>query len=105
MKNRVKLTGLAAFLMLAPLLAACGKMGDLEPRAGVNKVPVAYGASAPAGATELSTSSAQARPGRSVELLTRSYRRGEDPFDLPPGVEPKTGEIAPSGDTAPPKKQ
>jgi hypothetical protein len=105
MKNHVKFTGLIAFLLIAPLLTACGKMGDLEPRAGVNKVPVAYGASKPAGATELSASSAQARPGRSVELLKRSYRREVDPFDLPPGVEPKTGEIAPSGNTAPPKKQ
>jgi hypothetical protein len=84
MKKSVKTSALLSFA----ILAACGKVGDLEPRAASKPIPTAYGNDKPASADELVTASAQARPGRSVELLRRSERREDDPFDVPPGTEP-----------------
>lgn len=69
-------------------LSACGKVGDLEPRTGQSLPPKAYGQTSEQSAEALSTPSVQARPGRSDELLRRSERREDDPFDLPPGVDP-----------------
>ena len=69
-------------------LAACGKVGDLEPRTGQSLPPKAYGQTSEQTAEVLSTPSVQARPGRSDELLRRSERREDDPFDLAPGEEP-----------------
>lgn len=100
MKRITKFAALAAIA----LLGACGKMGELEPKAGVNKVPVAYGAEKPDGADDLINPSPQARPERSVELIRRSYARGNDPFDLPPGSEPKTGDNIANDDTQAPNK-
>ncbi|MGL5839224.1 MAG: hypothetical protein ACRCY3_12040 [Sphingorhabdus sp.] len=70
-------------------LCACGKVGDLEPRAGQSAVPKAYGQTEAASAEALATPSVQARPGRSDELMRRSERRRDDPFDLPPGADPE----------------
>jgi predicted small lipoprotein YifL len=77
-----------AAALLASALAACGKVGDLEPRTGQSLPPKAYGQKATPSAESLSTPSVQARPGRSDELLRRSERREDDPFDLAPGEEP-----------------
>ena len=77
-----------AAVWLAGLLAACGKVGDLEPRTGQSMPPKAYGQKANPTAEVLTTPSVQARPGRSDELLRRSERREDDPFDLAPGEEP-----------------
>jgi hypothetical protein len=70
-------------------LAACGKVGDLEPRTGNSLPPKAYGQTTEQTAEALTTPSVQARPGRTDELLKRSERREDDPFDVPPGQEPK----------------
>jgi hypothetical protein len=70
-------------------LAACGKVGDLQPKAGQAMPAKAYGQTEASTAEQLSTPSVQARPGRSDELMRRSERRREDPFDLPPGEEPE----------------
>ncbi|MES2905102.1 MAG: hypothetical protein V4696_13030 [Pseudomonadota bacterium] len=79
----------SAYAFIAALsLAACGKVGDLEPRTGQSPPPKAYGQSSEQSAEALSTPSVQARPGRSDELLRRSERREDDPFDLPPGFDP-----------------
>ena len=78
----------AAVLTLACALGACGKVGDLEPRTGQSLPPKAYGQTATPSAEALSTPSIPARPGRSDELLRRSERREDDPFDLAPGEEP-----------------
>lgn len=78
----------ARIVLALPLLAAvgaCGKVGNLEPRAGQSTVPVAYGANSAQTAEELFEPNVQARPGRSDELMRRSERREDDPFDLPPG--------------------
>lgn len=81
MNNSSKLTG----LLILFTLAACGKVGDLEPRSAQSVPPKAYGQSETQTAELLTTPSPQARPGRSDELLRRSERRTDDPFDLPPG--------------------
>jgi hypothetical protein len=79
----------AAWLSLALGLGACGKVGDLEPRSGNSLPPKAYGQKTQQSAEALTTPSAQARPARSDELLRRSERREDDPFDVPPGEEPE----------------
>ena len=68
---------------------ACGKVGDLEPRSGNDLPPKAYGQTTAQSGRILTTPSAQARPGRSDELLKRSERRADDPFDVAPGEQPK----------------
>ncbi|MEO8723834.1 MAG: hypothetical protein ABI395_10000 [Sphingobium sp.] len=65
-------------------VAGCGAQHDLEPRTGTKPVPVAVGATKPATANELMTSSPQVRPDHSVEPLIRSRERQDDYFDLPP---------------------
>lgn len=84
----------AGAMTLAMIVAACGKVGDLEPRTGNAMPPKAYGQKTAQTADTLTTPSVQARPGRSDELLKRSERRTDDPFDLPPGEAPKP--IAPA---------
>jgi hypothetical protein len=70
-------------------LTACGKVGDLQPKAGQVMPAKAYGQTEASTAGQLSAPSVQARPGRSDELMRRSERRRDDPFDLPPGSEPE----------------
>jgi hypothetical protein len=72
-------------------VSACGKAGNLEPRTGQSLPPPSYGQSKQQTAEVLLTPSVQARPGRSDELLRRSERRTDDPFDLPPGNEGDAG--------------
>ena len=74
---------------VALCVAGCGKVGDLEPRTGNSMPPQAYGQTTDQTAKVLMTPSVQARPGRTDELLKRSDRREDDPFDIPPGQEPK----------------
>ena len=82
--QRILLVSLAALAA-----TACGKVGDLEPRAGNSLPPKAYGQTTEQTAAVLTTPSVQARPGRTDELLKRSERREDDPFDVAPGEEPK----------------
>ena len=85
MKNRTKIV---AVVMLAAL-TACGKVGPLAPQAGQAAPAKAYGQTEVPDSEKLVLASEQARPGRSDELMRRSERRTDDPFDLPPGSEPK----------------
>ena len=78
-----------AVLLAMLALSACGKFGELEPKTGSKGIPVAYGKEKAETPDELLTPSAQSRPGLSVELLRRSERREDDPFDLPPGSQPE----------------
>ncbi len=65
-------------------LGGCGKKVALQPAAG-KALPVApAGAEAPLTSEQLMTPKPQARPERSDELLRRSEKRKDDPFDLPP---------------------
>jgi predicted small lipoprotein YifL len=92
MTRTAKIIGTSAVIALMGLaLSACGKLGPLEPRAGAKSAPLAYGQSQAAETDSFTTPSVQARPGRSDELLRRSERRSDDPFDLPPG---EVGEVA-----------
>ncbi len=74
-------------VLLTVSLAACGKVGDLEPHAGQTMPAKAYGQTEAASAEALTAPSVQARPGRSDELMRRSERRQDDPFDVPPGTD------------------
>jgi hypothetical protein len=74
---------------MALSVTACGLVGDLEPRSGNALPPKAYGQTTDQKASVLTTPSAQARPGRSDELLKRSERRADDPFDVAPGEQPQ----------------
>jgi hypothetical protein len=75
-----RLIGLAAIATLA----GCGAQHDLAPAANTKPIPVATGATRPATANELMTSSPQVRPDHSVEPLIRSRERQDDYFDVPP---------------------
>jgi hypothetical protein len=77
-------------------LAACGKVGDLQTKAGQAMPAKAYGQTEASTAEQLSTPSVQVRPGRSDELMRRSERRRDDPFDLPPGEEPEKAAPSPA---------
>ncbi len=81
--------GLAAMIIGSIGIAGCGKVGELEPKAGVTMPLRAYGQEQQQTASALITPSVQSRPGRSDELLSRSESRSDDPFDLPPGADPK----------------
>jgi predicted small lipoprotein YifL len=76
-------------VVLLVTMAGCGKVGPLEPKLGQAPPDKVYGQMQVPDSTALMTSSEQARPGRSDELMRRSERRSDDPFDLPPGTEPK----------------
>lgn len=85
MKTRTKIV---AIIMLTAL-SACGKVGPLAPKAGQAPPAKTYGQTEVPSSEALVLASEQARPGRSDELMRRSERRTDDPFDLPPGSEPK----------------
>lgn len=97
--NRIWIAG---FIALA--LGGCGKVGDLQPRAGKSAVPKAYGQTEATSGDVLTTPSVQARPGRSDELMRRSERRRDDPFDLPPGAD-TTKSDAPPAESEPDEKK
>jgi predicted small lipoprotein YifL len=102
MKQAAKIGGIA----LLAILAGCGKVGPLEPKAGQAAPAKAYGQEKVPGSEELMTPSVQARPGRSDELMRRSERRTDDPFDLPPGSDEDKGKPpapAEDADTSEPK--
>lgn len=97
--NRLWSVGCAALA-----LAGCGKVGDLQPRAGQSAVPKAYGQTEAASGEALTTADVQARPGRSDELMRRSERRRDDPFDLPPGADTPKTETPPADGASQDKK-
>lgn len=66
------------------LLAGCGSARDLRPARGESLPVSPYGAAATPTPKDLLTPTAQQRPDRSDELLTRSDERRSDEFDLPP---------------------
>lgn len=95
---------IAGTALVVLTLSACGKVGDLQPKAGQAMPDKAYGQSEIPGAEELSTPSVQTRPGRSDELMRRSERRRDDPFDLAPGAEADNGDAPAESTAEDPKK-
>jgi predicted small lipoprotein YifL len=65
-------------------LAACGSRIPLTPPEGQSLPPNPRAAQEAPTPQELMEPSAQARPGRSDELLKQSKKREPDEFDLPP---------------------
>lgn len=70
------------------LLAACGNVEPLQPKAGAKAgggMPAKPAMAARAPTTdELLTPPPHARPARQDDGLRRSEERADDPFDLPP---------------------
>lgn len=91
--------GMIALLALTAL-AGCGKVGPLEPRTGSSGPAKALGQSEVPDAETLLKPSVQARPGRSDELMRRSEKRNEDPFDLPPVSEAPEEQTQSAADSA-----
>ncbi|MEC3912265.1 hypothetical protein U5A82_17825 [Sphingobium sp. CR2-8] len=85
----MKIRTLAGLGLTALALAACGGRPALKPVQGQNLPAVPVGAATAPTAAQLMQPSIQARPERSVELLTQSRQRGDDPFDLPPEKTPQ----------------
>ncbi len=73
--------GTAALMMLA----GCGSSTALKPLPDMTAIPKAKNAQTAETAEQMMTPSTQAQPERTVDLLTRSQERGDDPFDKPPG--------------------
>lgn len=79
----------AAMLVAAALaLAGCGSRTALKPLPGMTAIPKAENAQKAETPEKMMTPSTQAQPERTVDLLTRSQERGDDPFDQPPGTAP-----------------
>ncbi|MEA3010928.1 MAG: hypothetical protein QOJ91_2620 [Sphingomonadales bacterium] len=75
---------LSLLLPALALLAACGNMEPLQPKAGQSMPPKpALAVRAPT-TDELLTPPPIARPARQDDGLRRSEERADDPFDLPP---------------------
>ncbi|MET0270066.1 MAG: hypothetical protein ABW173_06515 [Sphingomonas sp.] len=71
-------------LILALVLAGCGRRDLLKPAPGASLPPKpAFAATQPT-AADLLTPTTVARPTRQEELLLRSEERQDDRFDLPP---------------------
>ncbi|MEA3387869.1 hypothetical protein [Sphingobium sp. CCH11-B1] len=86
MRGVATLGGLA---LTALALSGCGGREALKPVAGQKLPAIPIGATTAPTAADLMQPSIQARPGRNVELLTQSRKRGNDEFDLPPNAQPK----------------
>jgi hypothetical protein len=72
-------------LIALAALTACGSATRLRPQQGMSEVPKAANADRRETAPELMTPSTQAQPDRQADLLTKSVKREDDPFALPPG--------------------
>ena len=72
--------GLAAVFVLA----GCGQVATLRPKAGDTLPPKPAAAVKAPDADALTTPSDQSRPKRNDELLQSSEKRSPDKFDLPP---------------------
>ena len=72
------------FLAALLLLAGCGRREPLQPATGQTPPPAPALAPAPPTTDEMLTPPPITRPNRQDETLTKSERREDDPFDLPP---------------------
>ena len=77
-----------AIVLLSLGVAACGGLQPLKPIEGQKMPAVPVGAAAAPTAQQFMTPSIQARPERSVDIISQSEERRDDPFDLPPEDQP-----------------
>jgi hypothetical protein len=77
---RIALLTLAALA----LLAGCGRREPLKPAAGQAPPPAPALSPTPPTTDEMLTPMPITRPNRQDDSLTKSQRREDDPFDLPP---------------------
>lgn len=82
--RRMPMLRLAVSALVLCSLGACGQRAALVPQAGKQLPPAPYGRADRPKSAELLETPAIAIPKRSVELRTRSEKREDDPFDLPP---------------------
>lgn len=85
---RIAISRNIAFALLALGVAACGGRQPLKPVAGQKMPAVPVGAVAAPTAQQLMIPSMQSRPERSVDILSQSEERKDDPFNLPPENQP-----------------
>ena len=85
---RIAISQNVVFALLALGLAACGGRQPLKPIEGQKMPAVPVGAAAAPTAQQLMTPTMQSRPERSVDILSQSEVRKDDPFDLPPENQP-----------------
>lgn len=80
----MKLIRILVMVAASAALAACGRLGPLQPAAGEPLPVKPLMASTTPTAEQLLTPPADARPERVDELMRRSEPRRADRFDLPP---------------------
>ena len=88
----MRVSRIAPVIVIAVLLAGCGKVAELKPAQGQSLPVKPLMARTTPTADELLTPPPYARPERVDELMKRSQPRQADPFDLPP----PTGGAAPA---------
>jgi hypothetical protein len=89
-------------LLVLPLLAAgCGLREPLRPVDGQEPPPTPAAMTRPLTTQEMLAPSAEARPTRVDELITRSETRENDRFDLPPPEVPAGEPVVPTEDEGP----
>jgi len=71
-------------LLALAMLAGCGSKQDLKPNTGSQLPPKPAAATDVPAPLELMMPDDQSRPLRSDEVLTKSERRKDDKFELPP---------------------
>lgn len=84
LRNARPILTAAALAASCAALSACGQVAELKPGPGRSLPVKPYGRQDAPSAGELLKPTSQQRPGRNVELYTRSQPRSDDPFDLPP---------------------
>lgn len=82
MRNPLPFASAAILALL--LLAGCGRREPLQPATGQAPPPAPAQAHAPPTTDEMLTPLPITRPNRQDDSLTKSQRREDDPFDLPP---------------------
>ena len=87
----MRVSRIAPIIVIAALLAGCGKVAELKPAQGQSLPVKPLMARTTPTADELLTPPPYAKPERVDELMKRSQPRQADPFDLPP----PTGGAAP----------
>ena len=79
---------LAPVLVLLLVLAGCGKVGNLTPVAPQTAPPGAIAMPIAPTPEEMLRLPPQSQPNRVDDPVTKSQERPDDPFNLPPTIQP-----------------